>query len=175
MCSWKVTWTRSSSTPKKNANEQLVHSFPCEDCEEVFRDSQELRNHQSNHHKELYRCLLYNTIYRSVRSYFNHSKTDHAFIFSCPYPDCDQKFLLKTSLMNYEQKHSSFRYTCNLATCGRQFKFRCTYLEHINYHHRESKSVQCLVCKKMYWTPSAMRSHRAKIHGLVTELYRGAL
>ena len=160
---------------KTNSNEELLHNYPCEECEQVFRDRQELRNHESNHHKELYRCLKCDTVCRSVRSFTNHTKTDHALIFHCPYPDCDEKFLLKTSLINHEQKHSNFRYTCNLASCAKKFKYRSTYLEHINYRHRESKSVPCPVCKKMYWTPSDMRSHRAKIHGLVTEMYRGSI
>ena len=160
---------------KKNSNEELLHNYGCEDCDEVFRDRQELRNHESTHHKELYRCLRCDTVCRSVRSFTNHTKTDHLIIFHCPYPDCNDSFLLKTSLINHEQKHSNFRYTCNLATCAKKFKYRATYLEHINYRHRESKSVPCPVCKKMYWTPSDMRSHRAKIHGLVTEMYRGAI
>ena len=39
---------------KKNANKEKLHNFLCEDCDQVFRDTQELRNHQSSHHKELY-------------------------------------------------------------------------------------------------------------------------
>ena len=161
--------------PKKNSNEELLHNYNCNDCEQVFHDTQELRNHQSNHHKELYRCMQCNTVCRSVRSYFNHKQTDHAFIYGYPYPDCDDTFLLKTSLRNHEQTHSNYRHTCKLRGCGKQFKFRSSYLEHITYRHRDSKSVECPVCKKMYWTPSSMRSHRAKIHGLVTEMFRGAL
>ena len=118
---------------KSNTNEEQLHTYPCEDCDQVFRDSQELRNHQSTHHKELYRCMWCATVCRSVHSFTNHTKTEHAFVWTCLYPDCEQKFMLKTSLMNHEQKHSSFRYTCGLTTCGRQFKYRSTYLEHVNY------------------------------------------
>ena len=160
---------------QKNANEELLHNYNCEDCDQVFRDTQELRNHQSNHHKELYWCMQCNTVCRLVRSFYNHSQADHAFIYSCPFPDCDDTFLLKTSLQNHEQTHSNFRHTCRLTGCGKQFKFHSSYLEHITYRHRDSKSVECPICKKMYWTPSSMRSHRAKIHGLVTEMFRGAL
>ena len=51
---------------KKNSNEELLHNYNCEDCNEVFRDTQEFRNHVSNHHKELYHCMLCNTVCRSV-------------------------------------------------------------------------------------------------------------
>ena len=160
---------------KQNMNEENLHNFACTDCDQVFRDTQELRNHQSTHHKELYRCMSCDTVSRSVRSFFNHQQTEHAIVYRCPYPDCDDTFMLKTSLRNHTEKHNEFYYTCNLTTCGKKFKFRGSYLEHINYRHRDSKSVPCPVCKKMYWTPTSMRSHRAKIHGLVTEMYHGAL
>ena len=160
---------------KKNNNEELNHICVCEVCEQIFRDNQELCNHESTHHKELYRCMACNTVCRSVRAYYNHRKTDHQVTYHCPFPDCNNSYSLKTSLMNHEQKHSSYQYTCQLAKCQKKFQYRQTYLEHINYRHRDSKSVPCPICKKMYWTPSAMRSHRAKIHGLVTEMYRGAL
>ena len=102
------------------------------------------------------------TVSRSVRSFFNHTQTHHAISYRCPYPDCDDSFLLKSSLHNHTEKHSEFYYTCNLSTCGKKFKFCGSYLEHINYRHRDAKSVPCPVCKKMFWTPTSMRSHRAK-------------
>ena len=91
---------------KKNTNEENIHSYPCEDCDQVFRDSQELRNHTSTHHKELYRCMKCNTVSRSVRSFFNHTQTEHTVMYSCSYPDCNDKFLLKSSLRNHVEKHS---------------------------------------------------------------------
>ena len=160
---------------KKNTNEEKLHNFPCEECDQVFCDTQELRNHLSSHHKELYRCMKCDTVSRSVRSFFNHTQTQHAVSYRCPYPDCEDTFLLKTSLRNHTEKHNDFYYTCNLSTCGKKFKFRGSYLEHINYRHRDSKTVPCPICKVMFWTPTSMRSHRAKKHGLVTEMYRGAI
>ena len=157
---------------KTNSNDENLHTYPCEDCDQVFRDSQELRNHQSTHHKELYKCMSCNNVSRSVRSFFNHTQAEHSIVYTCSFPDCDDKFKLKSSLRNHIEKHSEFWYTCQLTSCGKKFKFRGSYLEHVNYRHRDSKSVPCPVCKKMYWTPTSMRSHCAKIHGLVTEMFR---
>ena len=43
---------------KQNENDQLCHvDHICVECDKTLRDSQELRNHLSNHRKELYRCL----------------------------------------------------------------------------------------------------------------------
>ena len=54
---------------KKNNNEELNHICVCEVCEQIFRDNQELRNHESTHHKKLYRCMACNGVCRFVHAY----------------------------------------------------------------------------------------------------------
>ena len=42
---------------KQNENDPLKYNYPCDVCSKVMRDSHELRNHLSNHHKEMFRCM----------------------------------------------------------------------------------------------------------------------
>ena len=106
---------------KKTSNDELQHNCVCDTCQEVFCDNQELRNHESTHHKELYRCMKCSTFCRSVRAFYNHTKTDHEYQYHCPFPNCENSYALKTSLMNHEQKHSAYQFTCQLPTCKRKF------------------------------------------------------
>ena len=155
----------------RKTNNNGETSFFCTGCEQSFRNKIELRNHYSTHHKELYRCMKCSVICRSVRSFLNHTDTHKGVVYKCKV--CGDSFVIKTSLKNHMQKHSKERYTCE--TCGKQFQYKSTYSEHTEYRHTDTKTVPCPVCKKFFWTPSAMRSHRAKRHGLVTQMYRGVI
>ena len=153
--------------PRENTIEQ--DRYKCTDCDKHFRDSQELRNHCAHHARELYRCLKCNTISRSERSFYNHKLT-HSKSYNCPVEDCGQFFRLKTSLTNHMQKHSEHRMHCS--RCGKEFQYRQSCVEHEKYRHRATRTVPCPICKKMFWTPTSMRSHRSKYHTLVSEMYR---
>ena len=52
--------------PKNNKNDPAAHHFICDICDSVFRDTNELRNHLSNHSMEFYRCLKCLKVFRSV-------------------------------------------------------------------------------------------------------------
>ena len=58
--------------PKTKENPLEVHSFRCEICKAVFRDQNELHNHDSNHKMEFYHCLVCHKYLRSPRSFENH-------------------------------------------------------------------------------------------------------
>ena len=165
-------WDTKFKFTKKNNNGET--NYVCNSCEGSFRDKRELRNHLANHHKELYRCLQCTVVCRSERSFENHSQT-HTInvIYKCPNKKCKKTFNLKTSLQNHLQKHTNIYETCD--KCGKRFKYHSTYNEHKTYRHTPTKTVQCPVCKKYYWTPTQMRSHKFKKHGPAKNLYRGAI
>ena len=43
--------------PTQNKNLAECHNFSCEECCSIFQDENKLRNHDSNHKIEFYRCL----------------------------------------------------------------------------------------------------------------------
>ena len=125
-----------------------------------------LRNHMSNHHKELFRCLKCGNLSRTEVSFNQHLKTHNGERFTCSV--CLMVFDRKSTLTNHEQKHSTDKLAYK--KCGKLFQYRGGFLEHIKYRHTASPTVPCPICKKLFWMPTGMRSHRRKIHGHVHEI-----
>ena len=154
---------------KTNDFDEMKHpNSICAICDKVLRDQTELRNHMSNHHKELFRCLKCGNISRTQDSFQKYAKTHYGEMFPCKERNCGMVFDRKSSLMNHEQKHSPDKMVCK--KCGTQFQYRGGFLEHIKYRHTASPTVPCPVCHKKYWTPTGMRSHRRKVHRRVKQL-----
>ena len=147
-------WTGDYDTKfmykKQNENDSAKFHYPCDECTEVFRDSHELRNHLSDHHKEMFRCMRCSHLSRSEQAFRKHSKTHYSERFQCKY--CSVLFDMKSTLTNHLQKHSKDILTCQ--KCTRTFQYRQSYLEHVKYRHRPAKSVPCPICKKLFWTPT---------------------
>ena len=152
---------------KGNDFDELRHpNSICVLCDKVFRDKTELRNHMSNHHKELFRCMRCGNLSRTQMSFDKHMKVHNGEMFTCRV--CLQTFDRKTTLSNHEQKHSGDKLVCR--KCAKEFIYRGGYLEHIKYRHTDKPTVPCPLCKKMFYMPTGMRSHRRKVHGRVREL-----
>ena len=158
------------SFPKNNDYDDTQYpNTICAICDKSLRDRTEFRNHISNHHREIFRCLKCGKIYRTEVSFAAHVRTHYGERFKCD--DCNMIFDRKTTLINHKQKHSGETMKCK--KCGKTYVFRQNYLEHVKYRHLPTKSIQCPICKKYYWTPTTMRSHKYKIHGSVQELVYG--
>ena len=151
---------------KQNENDPAKFHYSCEYCDDVFRDTHKLRNHISTHHKELFRCMRCSHLSRSEQGFQRHVKTHYGEVIQCKI--CLMMFDMKSTLTNHLQKHSNEKLTCQ--KCQRQFGYRQSYLEHVKYRHHDAKSIPCPICKKFFWTPTAMQAHRAKLHGLVKSL-----
>ena len=143
--------------------------YKCLECHKRLRDSQELRNHLSNHKLEIYRCLMCLHVLRSIRSHEAHMDTHlKPKIYTCSHPSCGSSFNLRSSLTNHEQKHDK---CLQCEKCGKTFQYRQGYSEHIQYRHLDTKLIPCPSCPKMFWTPTSMRSHRTKQHTLVSDMF----
>ena len=51
---------------KANKNDPEAHSFTCDVCSKVFRDYNNLRNHDTHHKMEFYRCMMCLKVFRSL-------------------------------------------------------------------------------------------------------------
>ena len=151
---------------KKNQNNQDKTQFLCSGCKKVFRNSSELNNHLSQHQFDIFRCMKCNKCCRSTYSFEKHLETHNGTEIRCKV--CNKRFNLKTSLINHMQMHSDDKVCC--PTCGKMFTYRQNGLEHIDWAHHKKKECPCPICSKLFQSPTQMRSHRAKQHGLVRKL-----
>ena len=134
----------------------------------IFRDTNELRNHDCNHKMEFFQCLMCFLVFRSICSFENHHLS-HSKENNCSV--CGNFFPLKSSLINHAQVHSSDRMHC--PKCRRTFKHQQNHLEHIVWAHRDRKEYPCTVCKKMFQNPTNMHSHRLRVHGPIADIVPG--
>ena len=155
---------------KKNGNDASKTQFQCKvkTCLKVFRDSSELNNHMSVHQCDLFRCMKCYNVFRTTESFKRHMEVHTGTELRCKI--CKVRFDRKTSLSNHMQKHSD---KCAIVcpTCNKRFRYRQNGLEHVQWFHKENKEVQCPICKKMFQMPTYMRSHRARRHGLVSDIF----
>ena len=156
--------------PKTNKNLAETHSFICEHCQGVFRDRHELHNHYTNHRLEFFQCLVCDKIYQSVRAFQVH-KESHDKLHVCLV--CCKGFKLKTTLTNHAQVHSNERLHCSVPGCNKVYKHWQNQLEHVHWGDRDKKECPCTICGKLFQTPTNMRTHRLRQHGLAHELIPG--
>ena len=115
---------------KQNENDAAAHTFICDLCQNVFRDTNELRNHEAMHSMEFYRCMQCLKVFRSVRAFDNHCAS-HMASHTCQ--TCGKVFQLKTSLTNHMQIHSDHKMKCSVPGCKKTFRWRQNQLEHIQW------------------------------------------
>ena len=135
---------------KENENDPEAHNYKCEECKRVFRDYNELRNHDSNHGMEFYRCMICLKVYRSLRSFETHHAS-HSKSHTCQ--TCGKVFQLKSSLTNHLQCHSTKPMRCTHPGCTYTNKHRQNQLEHIQWAHHDKKECPCNICGKLFQTP----------------------
>ena len=140
---------------KKNQNNPDKLQFQCDSCGKVLRDSNELNNHVSIHQFDLFHCIKCRKVCRSSFSFEKHMQTHYGMEIRCNV--CNKCFDIKTSLINHMQKHSNDTMKCDI--CSKRFQYRQNATKHIEYAHREEKTVPCPLCSKMFQTPTNMRSH----------------
>ena len=54
---------------KQNENDAAAHNFICDLCQNVFRDTNKLQNHEASHSMEFYRCMQCLKVFRSVHGF----------------------------------------------------------------------------------------------------------
>ena len=155
---------------KRNENDGEIHSFHCNECDSVFRDRNEIRNHMGQHSKEFYKCLVCSKIFRTVDSFENHQKY-HSASHTCSI--CGQFFKLKTSLKNHNQVHLNLKLPCSHQNCDKTFRQRSNQLLHIQWGHKTTRGVKCTHCDKYYFTLNNMRAHRYYKHGIIADITPG--
>ena len=124
---------------------------------------------------EFYQCMKCLKVFWSVRETMSYTcngilpienhRATHSSSHTCQI--CGKFFILKTTLTNHLQIHSSDKMKCSHCSCTKTFNWHQNQLEHIQWAHCDSKDVPCTHCPKMFQTPMSMRRHRVNTHGTV--------
>ena len=151
-CSWPVNWSGAQSpsysqlggdntagktlTKKKTRGRPIVYSHPCNvvNCNEIFSNLTDLKEHKKSRHKDLFKC-------------------------SWPNSSCSKSFPAEKDLEEHLLSHSSDRpYKCQ--TCGKTFASKKIFKEHKKLHSN-SKAYVCDICNKSFARKDNLEVHQS--------------
>ena len=155
---------------KQNENDAVAHTFICDLCQNVFQDTNELRNHEAMHSMEFYHCMQCLKVFRSVCAFDNH-RASHMASHTCQ--TCGKVFQLKTSLTNHMQIHSDHKMKCSVPGCKKTFRWRQNQLEHIQWGPSRFTRRFLHTLSKFFQTPTSMQTHRVNKHGFIPDITPG--
>lgn len=114
-------------------SQRINKPFKCDECYKSFRCKSILISHKTSHTNEK--------------------------PFACDM--CEKSFRLKHQLKQHKFCHSEIP-TIACDWCDMIFKFSFKLHKHIREHHPNKLSYECSMCKKRFFTPNGLRTHKNK-------------
>lgn len=155
-------------TPERLRTHAFSHetgSFPCEDCDKIFRSSNSKNEHYATVHKKVkrHRCPHCTETFRNYFQRNKHVSSVHNLKlkeFKCSM--CPKVFTLSGKLgVHVRTVHLKLkRHGCDV--CEWKFYSKSELKEHMVRHGGERK-FQCSICKKAYARKYTLREHM-RIH-----------
>ncbi|XP_068600888.1 histone-lysine N-methyltransferase PRDM16 [Brachionichthys hirsutus] len=136
-------------------NLQDEQMYRCEDCDELFSSTLELRRHQK------YSCSSTGSIFDSLREDFKQEREDSDEpIHECK--DCEKIFPNEYSLGQHMIVHTEEReYKCD--QCPKAFNWKSNLIRH-QMSHDSGKRFECENCDKVFTDPSNLQRHIRSQH-----------
>uniref|UniRef100_H3D347 Si:ch211-263k4.2 n=1 Tax=Tetraodon nigroviridis TaxID=99883 RepID=H3D347_TETNG len=139
-------------------NLQDEQMYRCEDCDELFSSTLELRRHQK------YSCSSTGSIFDTLREDFKQEREDSDEpIHECK--DCEKIFPNEYSLSSLGQHmivHTEEReYKCD--QCPKAFNWKSNLIRH-QMSHDSGKRFECENCDKVFTDPSNLQRHIRSQH-----------
>lgn len=138
--------------------------YLCSACSSEYQTQEEVEEHLSKAHGELYVCKVCNYASRKAFTFAvhmnDHSKED---VYSCHL--CDYTTPFKYALLSHINRIHLRKFYYNCETCGRGFNDLNIFKEH-NNEHLGIKPIICVVCKKEFAYSKNMRAHQRKYHSV---------
>ncbi|XP_028264882.1 PR domain zinc finger protein 16 isoform X7 [Parambassis ranga] len=142
-------------------NLQDEHMYRCEDCDELFSSTIELRRHQK------YSCSSAGSIFDTLRDDFKQEREDSDEpVHECK--DCEKSFPNEYSLGQHMIVHTEEReYKCD--QCPKAFNWKSNLIRH-QMSHDSGKRFECENCDKVQHTrhvftdPSNLQRHIRSQH-----------
>ncbi|XP_008412983.1 PR domain zinc finger protein 16 isoform X8 [Poecilia reticulata] len=136
-------------------NLQDEQMYRCEDCDELFSSTLELRRHQK------YSCSSAGSIFDALREDFKQEREDSDEpIHECK--DCEKIFPNEYSLGQHMIVHTEEReYKCD--QCPKAFNWKSNLIRH-QMSHDSGKRFECENCDKVFTDPSNLQRHIRSQH-----------
>ncbi|XP_047232321.1 histone-lysine N-methyltransferase PRDM16 isoform X4 [Girardinichthys multiradiatus] len=136
-------------------NLQDEQMYRCEDCDELFSSTLELRRHQK------YSCSSSGSIFDALREDFKQEREDSDEpIHECK--DCEKIFPNEYSLGQHMIVHTEEReYKCD--QCPKAFNWKSNLIRH-QMSHDSGKRFECENCDKVFTDPSNLQRHIRSQH-----------
>ncbi|XP_053704225.1 histone-lysine N-methyltransferase PRDM16 isoform X3 [Synchiropus splendidus] len=136
-------------------NLQDEQMYRCEDCDELFSTTLELRRHQK------YSCSSAGSIFDSLRDDFKQEREDSDEpVHECK--DCEKIFPNEYSLSQHMIVHTEEReYKCD--QCPKAFNWKSNLIRH-QMSHDSGKRFECENCDKVFTDPSNLQRHIRSQH-----------
>ncbi|XP_061691064.1 histone-lysine N-methyltransferase PRDM16 isoform X13 [Syngnathoides biaculeatus] len=136
-------------------NLQEEQMYRCEDCDELFSSTLDLRRHQK------YSCSSAGSIFDSLREDFKQEREDSDEpVHECK--DCEKMFPNEYSLGQHMIVHTEEReYKCD--QCPKAFNWKSNLIRH-QMSHDSGKRFECENCDKVFTDPSNLQRHIRSQH-----------
>ncbi|XP_061592457.1 histone-lysine N-methyltransferase PRDM16 isoform X8 [Cololabis saira] len=136
-------------------NLQDEQMYRCEDCDELFSSTLELRRHQK------YSCSSAGSIFEALREDFKQEREDSDDpVHECK--DCEKIFPNEYSLGQHMIVHTEEReYKCD--QCPKAFNWKSNLIRH-QMSHDSGKRFECENCDKVFTDPSNLQRHIRSQH-----------
>ena len=148
---------------RRKSKKNVKGLFACEICEQDYTNGSNLVNHMAQHEGITYTCDKCDKVFQSQKSFDNHARTHSDGLLTCD--QCGKTFQYLGSLSNHFKTHTNKVYVCECEDCAKRNKSYSMYLEHIQYGHAETLTIQCTVYPRFFQTLTQMCTHRNKAHG----------
>uniref|UniRef100_A0A8C6Y7D6 PR/SET domain 16 n=1 Tax=Naja naja TaxID=35670 RepID=A0A8C6Y7D6_NAJNA len=131
-----------------------VHTFRCEDCDELFQSKMEMRRHKK------YSCHAVGSLYESLTEEIKQEGMEDDQGHECK--DCERMFPNKYSLEQHMIIHTEEReYKCD--QCPKAFNWKSNLIRH-QMSHDSGKRFECENCVKVFTDPSNLQRHIRSQH-----------
>ena len=158
----------SSNMMKHYIKEHLGVTYPCDQCDNIYRSKNTLATHKKSVHEgQKIKCEYENCDkeFNSQASYKVHVNKIHLNLK--PYhncPQCDFKSIDKTYLkLHIERKHEGIRFECN--ECGKMLSSKQRLENHYSFFHN-GISLKCSEesCNMKFSHKDSLNRHTEAVH-----------
>ncbi|XP_058834548.1 zinc finger protein 37 [Topomyia yanbarensis] len=155
---YRVAVERHKAVHVKREN----RTYPCTECDQVFKTYDEMRSHSLSHPENQVVCEVCGTALKNAYSLKAHmERHEDSRKYSCEY--CDYASNTKLALKAHMSIHTKSNWNKRCDVCGVMFRTSSRLKRHMESHDNERKYA-CEQCPVRFNTTNALRNHYIRVH-----------